>query len=162
MATRPVASKATCGEPSWDIVRSQSPSHGRSLWEAFADHVRFLCRLQAEDRGLADLLTTHVTAAPELEELRGRAYVAFIQIADRAQGAGVLLADFTGQDLVSAADGQRRARHRTAGTAPTAWQRFVDLQPTDYGPVPPPRPRQATADAIEAAMRQRGHDLGYC
>jgi AcrR family transcriptional regulator len=53
-------------------------------WSGFAGQVSFLCQPQAGDRGLADLLTTQVTAAPELEELRGEAYRAFVRLADRA------------------------------------------------------------------------------
>jgi AcrR family transcriptional regulator len=47
-------------------------------WEAFAGHVRFFCRLQAADRGLADLLTTHIRADAELERLRRRSYTSFV------------------------------------------------------------------------------------
>ena len=53
-------------------------------WSGFRAHVTFLCRLQATDRGLADLLTTQVTAAPELEDLRAEAYRRFVRVADRA------------------------------------------------------------------------------
>ena len=69
-------------------------------WRAFAGHVRFLAQLQATDRGLADLLITEVTGAPELEELRSRALQDFTRIADRARASGALRADFTPEDLV--------------------------------------------------------------
>jgi AcrR family transcriptional regulator len=132
-------------------------------WEGFAGHVRFLCGLQAQDRGMADLLTTQVTGAPELEEVRKRAYETFVQLADRAKVTGVLRADFTPEDLVLLLMANAGLVHRTAEDAPTAWQRFVDIQldglraesatPSIAGPV---------AEEVEAAMRRRGRDLGYC
>jgi AcrR family transcriptional regulator len=132
-------------------------------WDGFATHVRFLCRLQAEDRGLADLLTTHIDAAPDLEQLRTRAYTAFVELADRAKAAGALRADFVPEDLVLLLMANAGLVHRTAEAAPTAWERFVDLSldglrstdATTTAPAP-------TAKAVERAMRRRGHDLGYC
>jgi AcrR family transcriptional regulator len=132
-------------------------------WEGFADHVRFLCRLQAEDRGMADLLTTHVTAAPELEEVRARAYSTFVRLADRAKTAGVLRADFTPQDLVLLLMANAGLVHRTADAAPSAWRRFADIQLDGLrASAATPATAAPTADEVEAAMRQRGRDLGYC
>jgi AcrR family transcriptional regulator len=132
-------------------------------WEGFVAHVRFLCRLQAEDRGMADLLTTQVTAAPELEDVRERAYVLFVQLADRAKAAGVLRGDFTPEDVVLLLMANAGLVHRTADDAPTAWRRFADIQldglrataATSSTPGP-------AAPDVEAAMRRRGRDLGYC
>jgi AcrR family transcriptional regulator len=130
-------------------------------WAGFTGHVTFLCGLQATDRGLADLLTTKV-AAPELEELRGQAYPAFIRLADRAQTAGALRADFVAEDLLLLLMANAGLVHRTAEAAPAAWQRFIDLaldglrsQAATPG-APPPTPH-----ALQRAMRQHGDHLGY-
>jgi AcrR family transcriptional regulator len=131
-------------------------------WAGFADHVTFLCRLQATDRGLADLLTTQVTAAPELEELRGKAYEALVRLADRARAAGVLRADFVPQDLVLVLMANAGLVHRTAEAAPQAWHRFAHLildglrsSAATPGAAPP------SAAGVRRAMRQHGDSLGY-
>jgi AcrR family transcriptional regulator len=131
-------------------------------WAGFAGHVTFLCRLQATDRGLADLLTTQVGAAPDLERLRGQAYRAFVRLADRARAAGALREDFVAQDLVLLLMANAGLVHRTAAAAPAAWERFVGLALDGL------RSRAATptapspgAAAVERAMRLHGDQLGY-
>jgi len=131
-------------------------------WDGFAGHVRFLCRLQATDRGLADLLTTEITGAPELEKLRARAYEEFIHIADRAKASGDLRADFVPEDLVMLLMANAGLVHRTADTAPNAWSRFIDLSLDGL------RTAAATSAArspgraaVKRAMSKRGQDLGY-
>src|SRR3954470_18110866 len=52
-------------------LRTVAAAGGEALtdpdpWHAFTTHIGFLCRLQATDRGLADLLTTAIPGAPEL------------------------------------------------------------------------------------------------
>jgi AcrR family transcriptional regulator len=131
-------------------------------WSGFCAHVTFLCRLQATDRGLADLLTTQVSAAPELEDLRGDAYRAFIRLADRARAAGALRADFVAEDLVLLLMANAGLVHRTAEAAPGSWQRFIDLaldglRSEAATPAAPP----PSADAVQHAMRQHGDQLGY-
>lgn len=132
-------------------------------WRAFAGHVRFLAQLQAADRGLADLLITDVTGAPELEQLRSRALHDFTRIADRARVSGALRADFTPEDLVLLLMANAGLVERTTDTAPTAWQRFIDLAldglrtsaATTGTTAPPDRA------ALQQAMISRGHMLGY-
>ena len=133
-----------------------------SPWEGFAGHVRFLCHLQAADRGLADLLTTAVGGAPELEALRKRAYGGFVAVADRAKASGDLRADFVPEDLVLLLMANAGLVHRTADAAPSAWSRFIDIAldglrtagATPAAPSPGER-------AVRRAMRSHGHDLGY-
>jgi AcrR family transcriptional regulator len=144
------------------IDHAEHALHEPDPWSGFCGHVTFLCRLQATDLGLADLLTTQVTAAPELEDLRGDAYRAFVRLADRAQAAGALRADFVAEDCVLLLMANAGVVHRTAGAAPAAWQRFVDLAldglrsqaATPAAPAP-------SSDAVQRAMRQYGDRLGY-
>jgi AcrR family transcriptional regulator len=96
-------------------------------WEAFATHFRFLYNLQATNRGLADLLTTAVTGAPQIERLRGRAYRDFVRLADRAQTAGSLRADLTPQDVALLLMANAGLIQRTGDIAVTASTRFADL-----------------------------------
>jgi AcrR family transcriptional regulator len=94
-------------------------------WDGFREHVTFLCELQAADRGLADLLTSVITGAPELEALRAKAYADFARIVDRAKAGGELRADFQSEDLVLLLMANAGLIHRTAGAAPTAWRRTL-------------------------------------
>jgi AcrR family transcriptional regulator len=135
---------------------------GSDAWAGFAQHVTFLTQLQAADRGLADLLTTEVAGAPELEKLRSTAYKRFVTIADRAQRSGALRADFVPQDIVLLLMANAGLVHRTADAAPDAWRRFTHIAldglraeaATSGAPSPGRR-------AVRRAMSQLGGDLGY-
>ena len=150
-----------------DTLRQVSQAAARALdnpdpWDGFAGHVRFLCQLQATDRGLADLLTTAVTGAPELEELRARAYEDFVRIAQRAKDSGALRADFVPEDLVLLLMASAGLVHRTADAAPEAWNRFIDLALDGLrAAAATPAARSPDPAAVWRAMRSRGHDLGY-
>lgn len=150
-----------------DTLRRISGAAARALanpdpWAGFAGHVRYLCQLQATDRGLADLLTTEVGGAPGLERLRTQTQQEFAAIARRAQAAGGLRPDFVPEDLVLLLMANAGLVHRTAGAAPDAWKRFVDLALDGLrtaGATPAARgPGRA---AVRRAMRRRGTDLGY-
>ena len=132
-------------------------------WHAFAGHVRYLAQLQATDRGFADLLITEVTGAPELEQLRSRAFQAFTRIAGRAQVSGALRADFTPEDLVLLLMANAGLVDRTTDAAPTAWQRFIDLALDGLRSPAATPATTATPDraALRQAMINRGHILGY-
>ena len=94
-------------------------------WAGFREHVLFLCRMQAEDRGLADLLTMRVTGAPALERLRERAFASFNEVAARAKEAGALRRDFQPEDLALLLMANAGVIHRTTRRAPTAWRRVA-------------------------------------
>lgn len=98
-----------------------------SPWDGFAGHVEFLCRLQATDRGLADLLTTTVTGDPRLEELRARALRDVVLLADRAKAAGELRDDFAPEDLALLLMANAGLVHRASAAAPTAWRRMLSF-----------------------------------
>lgn len=131
-------------------------------WEGFAGHIRFLGRLQATDRALADLLTVGVGAAPELEALRAKAYRELVRLAERARRSGALRADFRPQDIILLLMANAGLVHRTADTAPTAWKRFIDvaldgLRATSATPGAPPPAHVA----VQRAIAKKGRDLGY-
>ncbi|MCW2632463.1 MAG: putative transcriptional regulator, partial [Pseudonocardia sp.] len=96
-------------------------------WAGFTEYVMFLCELQATDRGLADLLTTSITGARDLEQLRTTAYRDFARIVDRAKTSGALRTDFEPGDLVLLLMANAGLIHRTAASAPRAWRRLVGL-----------------------------------
>ena len=139
-----------------DALRAADP------WTGFAQHVTCLARLQAADRGLADLLTTEVNGAPELENLRLKAYQKFVRIADRAKRNGTLRTDFVPEDIVLLLMANAGLVHRTAEAAPDAWNRFthiaLDGLRTAAATPGPPSPGRT---AVRRAMAQLGGDLGY-
>ena len=150
-----------------DTLRQVSEAAAQALdnpdpWDGFAGHIRFLCQLQATDRGLADLLTTAVTGAPELEKLRAAAYDDFVRIAQRAKASGALRADFVPEDIVLLLMANAGLVHRTAGTAPQAWNRFIDLALDGLRTAAAtPAARSPDQAAVRRAMRSRGHELGF-
>ncbi|WP_433508497.1 hypothetical protein ACQP04_34840 [Pseudonocardia halophobica] len=81
-------------------------------WTGFRAYVLTVLRMQAADRGLADLLTLSVPAEPELAALRGRVEAGLAELVDRAQRSGDLRADVTPEDLRL-----RRGRTARVGTA---------------------------------------------
>lgn len=132
-------------------------------WEGFASHVAYLCELQADDRGLADLLTMSVTGVAELERLRRLAYDGLVELVRRAQADGSLRPDFDPVDVPAFLMANAGLVHRTIDDAPTAWRRvlrcFLDGLRTGGGggaPLPPAPTRRA----IRAAMAGRSAHLG--
>jgi AcrR family transcriptional regulator len=130
-------------------------------WTGFTEHVLFLCRLQASDRGLADLLTTTITAAPELERLRKRARLDLARIIARAKNSGALRDDFEPEDLIVLLMANAGVVRRTSVAAPGAWQRLVGYTldglraPAATATVP-----ASCADAVRRAMADHAIHLG--
>ncbi len=69
-------------------------------WRGFASYVEAVGAMQARDRGIADLVTMDVPSAPDIEQLRSRAFDGLVRLVERAHAAGVLRADFTTPDVV--------------------------------------------------------------
>ncbi|MFI5099800.1 MAG: TetR/AcrR family transcriptional regulator [Actinomycetes bacterium] len=130
-------------------------------WSGFRDYVSFVCGLQSADRGLADLLTTRLTGAPELEELRAQAYVGFVRLVARAKAAGALRADYAPQDLVLLLMANAGLVRRTADHASSASPRFVSLAldglRADAATVAAASPGEP---AVVAAMTALGQSFG--
>jgi AcrR family transcriptional regulator len=96
-------------------------------WEGFASYVRTVAAMQARDRGIADLVTMNLSAAPEIEQLRTRAYEGLVELVDRARSAGVLRADFTDQDIVLLLMANAGLVERAHGIADKASARVIGL-----------------------------------
>ena len=78
------------------------------------------------NRALADLLIARVTGAPEIEELRSRAFAGTVRLIDRAKRSGQLRREFRHEDLILLLMANAGLVERTARTAPTAWERHLD------------------------------------
>jgi AcrR family transcriptional regulator len=118
-------------------------------WTGFSRQVRTLCRLQASNRALADLLTATIGGAPELENLRSRAYAGTVTLIKRAQRSGQLRWEFRHEDLVLLLMANAGLIERTETSAPGAWQRHLDYLLDGLRPAAGP----VTASPGEAAVR---------
>ena len=126
-------------------------------WNGFASYIQAVGAMQARDRGIADLVTMDVSSAPEIEELRTRAYDGVVRLVGRAQQAGVLREDFTDQDVVLLLMANAGLVERAHGIPAEASARLIHLlldgfraQAATDGPAAP------TTREVVAAMRRNG------
>jgi AcrR family transcriptional regulator len=130
-------------------------------WLAFAGHIGFLCELQAGSRALADLLTARIEPAPELEDLRTRAYDGLDRIIGRAQQAGVLREDFRPGDVVLILMANAGLLARTEPTVPGAWRRQLSFVVDGLrAPAATPAPPAPSREAVLGAMTTLAERLG--
>lgn len=128
-------------------------------WTAFTSYLRFICRLQATNRALTDLLTT-VSGAPELEQLRRKAHKLFDRVVAGARASGQLRSDFLPQDAQALLLANAGLVTSTIEDAPMAWSRFIDFAldglrsnaATSATPAP-------SAAAMRRAYRRRGEAM---
>lgn len=107
------------------VVATEHALAMTDAWKGFTRHVTFLFELQATDIGLADLLTTTIGGAPDLESLRAQASDGFLRMVERAKVQNTLRTDFQPEDLVLLLMANAGLIRRTAGAAPTAWRRIL-------------------------------------
>jgi AcrR family transcriptional regulator len=130
-------------------------------WDGFAGLVRRICELQANDRGLSDLLSMTLPASEEVERLRAEAHGHVAQLVARAKAAGRLRPDFAPEDLLLVLIANSAVAHVTGPDAPDAWRRFVELvldafQYTGGAGLPPP----PSAGQMTQAMARLASDRG--
>jgi hypothetical protein len=102
-----------------------------------------LFELQAQDRGLADLIVTTTSDSAALEQLRADGTRRAFDVVNRAKEAGRLRADFSPQDLVLLLMANAGLVHQTQALAPDSSRRvaaFVldGLQEKAATTAPPP------------------------
>jgi AcrR family transcriptional regulator len=129
-------------------------------WLGFAGFVQRICELQADDRGLSDLLSMTLSADERVEQLRRAANDRVILLIDRAKAGGGLREDFVGEDLVLVLIATAAVMHVTRADAPDAWRRFAALaldafRCCDSPPLPdPPSTAQMTSAMIRLAAER--------
>jgi AcrR family transcriptional regulator len=126
-------------------------------WEGFASYIQAVAAMQARDRGIADLVTMDLSPAPEIEDMRSRAFDGLVRLVDRAHAAGVLRADFTTEDLVVLMMANAGLVERAHGIGAEASARLVHVlldgfRATSATAGPPPPDARDT----ERAMRRNG------
>ncbi|MGW6446797.1 TetR/AcrR family transcriptional regulator [Lentzea sp. NPDC055074] len=92
-------------------------------WRAFTVYLNDLYALQAEDRGLNDILARDLTDAPEVRSACHRSAGHAGVLVDRALAAGVLRADYSMTDLATLT----MAMAQVIRDSPGEWQRFLSL-----------------------------------
>src|SRR3954465_6615529 len=99
----------------------------RDPWRGFASYIETVAAMQARDRGIADLVTMDVSSAPEIEELRSRAYDGLVRLCAPAPEAGVLREDFPDQDVVLLLMANAGLVERAHGISADASARLIHL-----------------------------------
>jgi AcrR family transcriptional regulator len=130
-------------------------------WDGFAGLVRRICELQANDRGLSDLLSMTLPASEDVEQLRAKAHGHVAELVSRAKAAGRLRPDFAAEDLLLVLIANAAVSHVTGPDAPDAWRRFVELildafQYTGGASLPP----APSASQMTRAMARLASDRG--
>jgi AcrR family transcriptional regulator len=125
-------------------------------WDGFCWFVERVCQMQADDHGLADVLTMTFPMSPQFRELNDRAYVRFATLVRRAKRTGRLREDFTTEDLPLILMANAGVLTATGTAAPDAWRRVVGLiLQALHAPARGPLPEPPTPEQMYAAM-QRG------
>ena len=126
-------------------------------WRGFASYVEAVGAMQARDRGIADLVTMDVPSAPDIEQLRSRAFDGLVRLVERAHAAGVLRADFTTQDVVLLLMANAGLVERAHGISAEASARLIHVlldgfraQAASAGPAAP------SARQTRVAMHRNG------
>lgn len=117
-------------------------------WDGFCGYIERVCRMQADDRGFADVLTLTFPTAKGLEDERDRAAHALTELIERAQAAGRLRKDFVHQDVPLILMANAGVVTATRDAAPDAWSRLVGYllqafaaEATAPLPKPPTKPQ---------------------
>ena len=133
-------------------------------WDGFAFYLEQSCRLQAEDRGLNDVMGMRFPRATAVEAAKTRLFELVGQVVDRAQQSGQLRADITMEDLtfLNWANTRILPAVRAAG-APEAWRRHLGLLLDGFRadrahplPQPPLSPRQVHRAMLTLGRRSAG------
>jgi len=127
----------------------------------FSEFVEEVCALQAEDRGLSDLLFIALLPSETVERLRRLAHARTAALIERAQEAGVVRRDLVPEDLRLMLLAQAQIVRVTSKDAPDAWRRYVALmldacRAAHGRPLPPP----PTKAQLARAMRRSADELG--
>lgn len=93
--------------------------------EGFAYYIERICELQATDPAVADVVSGRFPAAECLMAICSQAQEAATRIIERAQLAGAIRPDFTGEDLLLFFGTNASLARAGADAAPDAWRRQV-------------------------------------
>jgi AcrR family transcriptional regulator len=131
-------------------------------WHGFRGFIERVCRMQADDRGFADVLTMTFPTAKAFEEDRNRSAHALTELLDRAKATGRLRSDFAHQDVPLILMANAGVVTATRNAAPDAWRRLVGYLIQSFAaeaahPLPdPPTPTQMYRALMRLPARPDG------
>ncbi|HTT49838.1 MAG TPA: helix-turn-helix domain-containing protein [Streptosporangiaceae bacterium] len=131
-------------------------------WAGFASFVERICELQADDRGLSDLLSMTLPTDDRIEQLRKIANKRVARLVARAKATGQLRQDFVAEDLLVLLIANASVVHVTRRDAPGAWRRFAALmldafsQAGEPSLLPAPPARAQMTGAMLRLATERG------
>jgi AcrR family transcriptional regulator len=94
-------------------------------WAGFCGHIEAIAAMQADDRGVTDVLTMTFPTHRRFEADRARAHRGFVELVARAKATGRLRADFVPEDLVMLLMANAGVINATGDAAPQTWRRLV-------------------------------------
>ena len=95
-------------------------------WQGLADFIRFAVQLQADDRGLCEVMGSRPEVMGEAAEAAGLPELSD-QLVKRAQRSGDLRRDITWEDIPLIACGLGGVTQATMGPAAGRWPRLVEI-----------------------------------
>ena len=95
-------------------------------WESFCDFIRFCAQIQADDRGLCEVMGSRPEVMGQAAEAAGLPGLSN-RLVKRAQRAGVLRRDLSWEDVPMIACGLGRVTDMTVGPALGRWPRLVEI-----------------------------------
>ena len=106
--------------------KARNGLEAEDAWEGIAEFIRFAAQIQADDRGLCEVMGSR----PEVMDGAARA-AGLPELCDglvkRAQRSGELRRDLTWEDIPMIACGLGRITQDTMGPATGRWPRFVEI-----------------------------------
>lgn len=130
-------------------------------WRGFSGFVEQVCALQADDRGLSDLLFISLPASEAIGRLRRLAQSRTAALIERGKAAGILRPDLVHEDLRLMLLAQAAIVQLTNKDAPDAWRRYVALMLDSFctqqgRSLPPPPSKAQLARAMRRTAEERG------
>jgi len=135
-------------------------------WEGFLAYLSHVVGLQAADRGLSEILGTHLRTEHSLGQARTRIRPLVRQLIARAQEAGELRADIVYEDISVLLWTTGRVVDATRDVEPEFWQRYLALTVDGLragGASPLPQPPLTPAKhgaAMQRFTKERGRLAG--
>src|ERR671937_1839664 len=106
--------------------KAREALEAEDAWQGLADFIRFSAQIQADDRGLCEVMGSR----PEVMDAAARAAglpKLCERLVTRAQRSGALRRDLTWEDIPMIACGLGRITQATVGPAPGRWPRLVEI-----------------------------------
>jgi AcrR family transcriptional regulator len=106
--------------------KAREAAEAADAWEALCDFIRFSAQIQADDRGLCEVMGSRPDVMDAAARAAGLPELAE-RLVKRAQRSGELRRDLAWEDIPMIACGLGRIIHAEAGPATGRWPRLVEI-----------------------------------